>query len=179
MPYSSIALATAFLLVAAPVLAQPASKPQCQVITQNSADGGPGWGMEPGSMGYGRGPGSGMGSGMMGRRMAAFAAGQLAFLKTELKITAGQEPKWQAFAESVRDNANSMSGMWRMMRTGVDQGTVPDRLAQRQRFMTARVAAFAKTAVALSDLYAVLTPTQKKIVDGMPLGPMAMPMGMW
>src|SRR5215472_4449437 len=43
--------------------------------------------------------------------MAKHIEGRLAFLKTELKITDAQLPLWNAFAQAVRDDANTMHAM--------------------------------------------------------------------
>lgn len=138
---------------------------------------GMGRGMAGGGMGYGMGPGRHRW--MRGRHMAAFVAGGLAYLKAELKITAAQEPKWQAFADAIHKNVTSTRGAWQAMRAKRARGALPARLARREQAMTNRIDAFKRTAGALTALYAVLSPEQKEAIDGMPLGPMGMPMGMW
>jgi hypothetical protein len=43
--------------------------------------------------------------------MAKHIEGRLAFLKTELNITAAQLPLWNAFAQAMRDDASTMQAM--------------------------------------------------------------------
>ncbi len=66
---------------------------------------------QPQMMGPGYGYGM-MGNGMMGNGGMMMGSrhieGRLAFLKTELKITKDQEPKWQAYADALRANAAAM-----------------------------------------------------------------------
>jgi len=105
--------------------------------------------------------------------------GRLAFIKAELKITDAQAQQWNAFAEAVRGNSGSMAEMRKSMMGG--QGapaTLPERLAREDKLVTAHLAALKKTEEAVLQLYSVLTDDQKKVADGIVLGPMGLPMGM-
>lgn len=144
-------------------------------------------GMEQGRMGQGMaGPGM-MGNDMMGSGMkqmmmgagAGHTEGRLAFIKAELKITDAQTSQWNAFADAVRANAAAMADMRRSMMSQHTSGsTLPERLAAEDKALGAHYAAFKKTTEALNNLYGVLSPEQKKIADGIIVGPMGMPMGM-
>ena len=79
--------------------------------------GGPEYGM-----GYGPGPGMGRGMGpwaWAGRGMgphghgnpSAMADARLAYLKSELKITSGQETAWKAFADQAKQQAEAMQAL--------------------------------------------------------------------
>jgi LTXXQ motif family protein len=148
-------------------------------------------GMEQGRMGQGMaGPGmmggDMMGGGMMGGMMqkmmgagAGHTEGRLAFIKTELKITDAQMSQWNAFADAVRANGAAMADMGRsMMSQHASGSTLPERLAAEDKALGAHYTAFKKTTEALNNLYGVLSPEQKKIADGIIVGPMGMPMGM-
>ncbi len=138
-------------------------------------------GMSPGGMMGGPGMMSMMTMmGMMGARPGVeHIEGRLAFIKTELKITDAQMPQWNAFADTIRENAKSMSEMHQSM--GAQQNspkTLPERLAFQDKAMTAHLDALKKTEGALDELYTALSPEQKKIADQIIVGPMGMPMGM-
>jgi Spy/CpxP family protein refolding chaperone len=124
---------------------------------------GPGWG--PGHMGA-------MGYGGMGPRgygdPAAAAESRLAAQKAELKITDKQEAAWQAYAAQVKKGAESMQAT----RTAIQSSTAntaPERLALHNELMKQRVAQSEATTAALKNLYAVLTPEQRAILDRGPI----------
>lgn len=121
------------------------------------AQGGPGnWGCD--------------GTGPMGKRAAMRfdpaqrAEQHLDFLKVQLKLTAEQEPLWQAFAEKAKNEAGQ--GM-RAMRgqTGELGLTAPERMAKMQKLMQERVEAMAGVHENFNRLYAALTPEQKRVAD--------------
>jgi hypothetical protein len=151
---------------------------------------GPGWGMGPGQgYGPGYGPGAGMGRGMgpmaygpmgmgpmgqgpMRRGMGpqafanpgAFAESRLVGLKAELKITAAQEPAWNAFAGQAKQQAEAMQKLMASVQ-GSNQATAPERLELRNQVMKQRAEQMAKGTAAFKDLYAVLSPEQKALAD--------------
>ncbi len=117
--------------------------------------------------------------GMMGARPIEHLEGRLAFIRTELKITDAQTAQWNAFADTVRANARSMTEMHRSMMSGqAAPKTLPERLAFQRNAMTAHLDALNKTTAALDKLYAALSADQKKAADAIIVGPMGMPMGM-
>ncbi len=142
---------------------------------------GPGYGMGQGpGYGHGYGPGAGMGRGMgrmgamapmhygMGPRgfgnPSAMADARIAYLKSELKITAAQESAWKKFADQAKQRADAMQAL-RTEAQGSPQATAPERLDLRNQLMKKRVDQMEKSAAALKDLYAVLSPEQRTIVD--------------
>jgi hypothetical protein len=134
----------------------------------------------PGGMGGGDMPMMGMMRMMMGREgmsmmiaMARHVEGRLAFLKTELKITDAQLPLWNAVADAIRANAKSMGDMAGGMMGG-QTGTLPDKLAMREKMMTAHLEALRKFKAAVDPLYAALSDEQKKTADELLIGPMGM-----
>ena len=159
-------------------------------------------GMPAGGMMGGTGPGAMMGSGggdMMGgdmmdnmRRMmgmmsmmgagmrpgAEHIEGRLAFLRTELKITEAQTRQWNAFADAVRANAKTMTGMHKQTRSQGSPKTLPERLELERKAMTAHLDALNRTTGALDKLYSTLSVDQKKVADEIIVGPMGMPIGL-
>src|SRR5215469_1672350 len=113
------------------------------------------------------------GMSMMGA-MAHHVEGRLAFLKTELKITDAQLPLWNAVADAIRANAKSMGDMAGGMMGGSQMATLPDKLALREKMMTAHLDALRKFKAAVDPLYAALSDEQKKTADEVLIGPMGM-----
>lgn len=137
--------------------------------------GGRGGGYGPGMMGYG-GPGGGYGPGMMGGwgPRGSFGPGagagpvehqeaRLAFLKQELKITAGQQAAWDAYATQVKAQAAAIETLHTQAPTTAQSAT--ERLEQRAEFAKRRAEQVTALSGAVKDLYAVLTPEQKTIAD--------------
>jgi len=111
--------------------------------------------------GYGpmMGHGPMMGNGPMGQCMTGGPEAHLNTLKTELKLTAKQEPVWQAFEKTVREQvAARRSGP-----AGTTAGTDP--MQTHIAFMEQRLAGMKAVAKARADLYTVLTPEQKAVAD--------------
>ena len=115
----------------------------------------------------------GDGTTMMGA-MARHVEGRLAFLKTELKITDAQLPLWNAVADAMRANAKSMGDMAGGMMGGSQTATLPDKLAMREKMMTAHLEALRTFKAAVDPLYAALGDEQKKTADELLIGPMGM-----
>jgi LTXXQ motif family protein len=178
------------LVIAATLIAVVPAVAQSPAQTQPPPPAPPQTGMpSPGMMGGG----NMMGQGQMGwRRMmsmmnmmmrgqagAEHIEGRLAFIKAELKITDAQVPQWTAFVEAVRNNANSTSEMRNaMMSQSGGAATLPERLAREEKLVAAHLAALKQIEDAVNKLYGVLSDDQKKIADGIVIGPMGMPMGM-
>ena len=138
-------------------------------------------GMPGGMAGAGDIPMMGMMRMMMGRdgmsmmgAMARHVEGRLAFLKTELKITDAQLPLWNALADAMRANAKTMGDMAGGMMGGSQTATLPDKLAMREKMMTAHLEALRKFKAAVDPLYAALSDEQKKTADELLIGPIGM-----
>ena len=109
--------------------------------------------------------------------MATHVEGRIAALKTELKITEAQAAQWNRFADALRATAKSMNQMHQSMatmRSASAPKPLPDRLAVREQAMSAHVAALKAEREALQPLYASFSDEQKKIADGLRIGPMGM-----
>jgi hypothetical protein len=118
---------------------------------------------------------------VMGQGMAGHVEGRIAFLNTELKITDAQMPLWNAVADAIRAAPKDMAQMQCMssMQSTMQQQsiTLPEKLAAREKTMTAHLEAFRKFKAAVEPLYPALSDEQKKTADQLLLGPMGM-MGM-
>jgi len=137
---------------------------------------GPGYGSGygPGMMGRG-GPGMmmGAGPGMMmggGRGMmfatndadiSKFQLDRLGQLKSQLSITAEQQPAWDAFAAKAAEQAKAMQAL----RKDVTVGTAPERMARQQQAMGERQKAMGSMSESFNKLYEVLTPKQREVFD--------------
>ena len=110
--------------------------------------------------------------GMWGGGFGFMSEQHLANLKTELKITAQQEPAWKAFAVKVAEQASQMQAMHaqRGQAPSAD-ATAPANMASHLGWMTQRLAGMQAMNSALTDLYAVLTPEQRSVAD-QSFGPM-------
>jgi Spy/CpxP family protein refolding chaperone len=97
---------------------------------------------------------------------AARVEGRLAALKVELKITPNQESAWKTFADRSRKQAESRQARREQLRNRAKADLpAPERLAQRTAFAKQRVASLENMTAAVTDLYAVLAPEQKKTAD--------------
>jgi hypothetical protein len=124
---------------------------------------------------YAKGPGAGcdgdgpmrgamMRDGDMGKMMAQRGEKRLDRLHAELKITAQQEPLWQAFAEKTR--AEMGKGMQAMRDSGANAKlTAPERMEKMQATMKERLAAMENVNESFKRLYAGLSDEQKATAD--------------
>lgn len=120
----------------------------------------------PGCDGDGK-PGMRRGSMQQGGMMepGARVEQRLARLKTELKLTAEQEPLWQAFAEKSQAEAGKAVQAMRERMKDDKQISAPERMAQMQGAMKERLAAMESVNESFNRLYAALTPEQKAAAD--------------
>jgi hypothetical protein len=95
---------------------------------------------------------------------ASFADRRLARLKADLKLTADQEPLWQAFADQARAEAGK--GMKAMREVAEDASlSAPERGAREIAILKERVVALEAVNEKFRHLYDVLTPEQKRVAD--------------
>ena len=90
---------------------------------------------------------------------------RLARLQTELKLTAQQEPLWQAFAEKSKAGAGKGMQVMRGRMKDDKPLSAPERMAQMQGAMKERLAAMELVNESFNRLYAALTPEQKAAAD--------------
>jgi hypothetical protein len=107
------------------------------------------------------------------------ADARLAYLKSELKITADQEAAWNAYGSAVKQQAAQMQAF----RTAMFNAQTPqDRMTLHGEHAKQRAGRFEALDKSLRDLYGVLTDEQKASAD-LHLGRMrfghAGPRGRW
>jgi hypothetical protein len=177
-----LVIAAILMGIATSVLAQTSTSPPAGTgtpapTTQGSMPGASGGMSMMGGQQMGGMPMMGMMQMMMGG-MAGHVEGRIAFYKTELKITDAEMPLWNAVADAMRASAKDTAAMMPMMQSMMQpSGTVPEKLAAREKAMTAHLEALRKLKAAVEPLYAALSDDQKKTADQLMVGPMGM-MGM-
>jgi LTXXQ motif family protein len=92
--------------------------------------------------------------------------GRIAFLRTELKITDAQSVAWNAFADTLRNNAKYLGEVRASMvsQPGASQSLV-DRLALQEKWLLARLEGIRAIKSALTNLVGALSDEQKKTAD--------------
>lgn len=138
----------------------------------------PRWGMGQGMMGGGWGHMMGYGSDSLLDRID----GRLAFIKTELKITAAQEQAWNDLATVIRDTSETHNKLMRETMKGMHDGSffakpLPERLQIQETHVSARLEQIKAVKAAVDKLYAQLDDAQKKAADDIVLPMMGMGMG--
>ena len=98
--------------------------------------------------------------------------GRIAFLRTELKITDTQSAAWNAFADTLRNNAKSLGEVRASMmsQAGTAPQTLVDRLTLQEKWLAARLEGTRAMKSALINLVGTLSDDQKKTADQL-LGP--------
>lgn len=104
--------------------------------------------------------------------------GRIAFLWTELKVTDAQQLLWEAVADALRVNSLAAKDMMPamaggMMQPGPSREPLPQRLADLERTLSARLDGLHRLNAALGPFYASLDEAQKKTANEL-----LMPMGM-
>ena len=91
---------------------------------------------------------------------------RITMLKTSLKITPDQEKKWDAVAQSMRDNASAMEKLVATKRAiPPEKTTAVDDLKTYQAFSQARLDGLKNLISAFSTLYDSMPADQKKNAD--------------
>lgn len=184
-PLRTIIIAGALLLAATPAFAEEAhhpvedasATPRAASPTANGQDNMMGTGMMA-MMGSGAMP---MTESLKQMMAPEHILGRIAFLKTELKITAAQQKLWDAFADALRANSRTMAAMMSAMqgemmaKTEVKQ-TLLQRVEAHEGMLASRLEALRQLNATLKPLYAKLDVNQKQMADELlmqgPMGPM-------
>jgi LTXXQ motif family protein len=105
------------------------------------------------------------------------AGDRIASLKTELKITEAQMPAWNKFSDvliaSAKSMEESMDAMHKRMQSGV-MLTLPEKLDHHAQMAAAHITNLQAIKAALDPLYASFSDEQKKLADGLKIGPMGL-----
>ena len=97
--------------------------------------------------------------------------GRLASLQTRLKITDQQKPAWNNYATAMRSSLDPLRQDCAAGRLAQRPTTVPQRLDAMQRVADARETELRTLKPAAEQLYAALSPDQKKTADRILLQP--------
>jgi hypothetical protein len=109
-----------------------------------------------------------MQGGGLSHMMQHHTEGTLAFLKAELQITTAQEAPWTAFADAARATVKKMPA--RPTARADAPASWPERLADREKALTAQLEALKTMQPAVAGLYAALSAEQKKKADALMAG---------
>lgn len=175
------------LVNAIPVVAMLAISSSAGLADDKSDDRGgwwPRWGMGQMMMDgprFGGGPMMGQGPmwGFSQDGMLDRIDGRLAFIRTELALRDDQTDEWEKFAVVVRSNAENHNGLMRSMMEEMADGDyfakpLPDRLAEQESHMAARLEQIREMRMAVEELYGVLDDKQKKTADEIMMPAMGM-----
>ena len=94
-----------------------------------------------------------------------YREGRIAFLKTELAITEAQGKVWDAYAEALKKNMQSMLDMRKTMMEARSAKSPVERLSAHVSAMESRLKALQDVKPALVALYDSLSEEQKKKAD--------------
>ncbi len=106
-----------------------------------------------------------MGMMMGGGGMPMHREGRIAFIKAELAITDAQGKVWDAYAEALKKNMQSMQDMRKTMMAAQAGKTPVERLDAHVTAMEGRLQALKDIKPALAALYDALSDDQKKTAD--------------
>jgi len=88
-------------------------------------------------------------------------------LHSQLNITDQQTKQWDAFAQTMRDNAKKTDGAFRDRASKLSGMNADDAMKSYAALAQQHAENMQKLSSAFSDLYAVLSPEQKQVADAM------------
>ncbi|MFO1372554.1 MAG: Spy/CpxP family protein refolding chaperone [Candidatus Competibacteraceae bacterium] len=119
--------------------------------------------MGRGLLGGGGGPKWGGDPGQRMAMMQQFHAERMELLAARLKLKPEQETAWKTFLAAQDTHHEAMSKQWEEMRD--KESTATALLENHVRAMEQHLASMKSMVKAASDLYATLSPEQKKVMD--------------
>ena len=112
----------------------------------------------------------------MMREKLSHAGDRVAALKADLKITEPQMPAWNKFADALlaaaKSMEESMEGMHKQMMQSGAAASLPEKLEHHAKMAAGHLASLQAIKAALGPLYASFSDEQKKLADGLKIGPM-------
>lgn len=102
-----------------------------------------------------------------GQKHADAVEHRIADLHTQLKITDQQAKQWDAFAQTMRDNARKADEAFRERAQKLPTMSAPDAMKSYADLTETHADNMKKLSSAFSDLYDVMSPEQKQIADAM------------
>jgi LTXXQ motif family protein len=103
------------------------------------------------------------------------AGDRIASLKSELKITEAQTPAWTKFSDALLASAKSMEASMDAMQKRMQFGVAPtlaEKLDHHVQMAAEHLTNLQAIKAALDPLYASFSDKQKKLADGLKIGPM-------
>src|SRR6202048_81385 len=114
----------------------------------------------------------------MMREKLSHAGDRVAALKADLKITEAQMPAWNKFADALlaaaKSTGESMEGMHKQMMQSGAAASLPEKLERHAKMAAGPLSGLRAIKAALDPLYASLSDEQKKIADGLRIGPIGL-----
>jgi hypothetical protein len=98
----------------------------------------------------------------------AHRAGLIAYTVSKLNLTAEQKPLWDKLNGAIQSAADKERQLCANLPTQPGpqaQGTILDRMSQREQFLSARLQGMQQARPALETLYQALSPEQKATID--------------
>ncbi|CAE6685692.1 Spy/CpxP family protein refolding chaperone [Paraburkholderia domus] len=89
---------------------------------------------------------------------------RIAYLHTKLKITSAQESQWNAFADVMRNNGQTMGQLFQQRRADTNLSALDD-MKQYATIAQAHADGMKKLVDAFDPLYSSFSPEQKKLAD--------------
>ncbi|WP_109126651.1 Spy/CpxP family protein refolding chaperone [Dyella sp. C11] len=102
-----------------------------------------------------------------GQKHADAVEQRIADLHAQLKITDQQSKQWDAFAQTMRDNARKADEAFRERAQKLPTMSAPDAMKSYADLTETHADNMKKLSSSFSDLYDVLSPDQKQIADAM------------
>jgi LTXXQ motif family protein len=106
--------------------------------------------------------------GAMACRMNEYVDGDLAFLKTELKVTEAQTPQWNIFAQAFRADREKRASLCKDAMEQAKEmkaASLPDAIAMAEDQLSQRLDSLRAMKAAIQPLYASFSKEQKKTAD--------------
>src|SRR5260370_30025520 len=89
---------------------------------------------------------------------------RIAYLHTQLKITPAQESQWNAFADVMRNNGETMGQLFQQRKANTNLSAIDD-MKQYATIAQAHADGMKKLVDAFDPLYSSFSPEQKKLAD--------------
>lgn len=90
---------------------------------------------------------------------------RIAHLHSALKITPAQESQWNAFADVMRSNNETLTELYQQRKAGGEQRNALDDMKQYAQISQAHADGMQKLVTAFEPLYSSLSPEQKTAAD--------------
>jgi hypothetical protein len=92
-------------------------------------------------------------------------AARIKYLHDRLRITAEQEPLWDAVAQAIRDNAENLTPVLKDRLGAATNGSAPELLRSYETLGDTQLDSLKRIIAAFDPLYGGLSDSQKKIAD--------------